>query len=308
MDTSLWFARLEQADTSYVLLATLAGASVLAVVLYQLGLIGWFLRVLGIVVRGAIRKGFLLWERWLAWASWPVFLAIVFGFLLAGGLAGGSLPFMRVVCGLAPLFMGVIACLAYMFIDLERNAVERGHKAVHNPLKGQVLAMNLSRYGKQVRVPLLISATVALIGGFALFNQGLFETIGRAWYLVADERKEPVYADFLAYSLAKILGILDVLDVFKSHHILGAASVRQAAWPASALLAAFKLFFTMVLLHQIVASLRHGKLLAETITDFWSPHEPIHERARAALPIYGAVAIRPLLGSLRGPIADQGAT
>ena len=39
--------------------------------------------------------------------------------------------------------MGAIACLAYMFIDLERNEVERGHKAVHNPLKGQVLALHL---------------------------------------------------------------------------------------------------------------------------------------------------------------------
>ena len=84
--------------------------------------------------------------------------------------------------------MGIIACLAYMFIDLERNEVERGHKAVHNPLKGQVLAMNLARYGKQVRVPLLISATVALIGGFALLNQGLYETVGRGWYRIADER------------------------------------------------------------------------------------------------------------------------
>ena len=90
-----------------------------------------------------------------------------------------------------------------------------------------------------------------------------------------------------------------MLDVFKSHHILGAASVRQAAWPASALLGGFKLFFTMVLLHQIFASLRQGKLLAETITDFWSAHEPIHERARNALPAYGALAIGPLLGSLR---------
>ncbi len=59
---------------------------------------------------------------------------------------------------------------------------KRGHKAVHNPLKGQVLAMNLERYGKQVQIPLLISAMVASIGGFALFNQGLFETIGRGWY------------------------------------------------------------------------------------------------------------------------------
>ena len=53
------------------------------------------------------------------------------------------------------------------------------------------------------------------------------------------------------------------------------------------------------MLHQIFASLRQGKLLAETITDFWSPHEPIHERARNALPVYGTLAIGPLLGSLR---------
>ena len=69
------------------------------------------------------------------------FLAIVFGFLVVGGVAGGPLPGLRVVCGLAPLLMGAIACLAYMFIDLERNEVERGHKAVHNPLKGQMLAI-----------------------------------------------------------------------------------------------------------------------------------------------------------------------
>ena len=97
---------------------------------------------------------------------------------------------------------------------------------------------------------------------------------------------------------AQTLGIVDVLDVFKSHHILGAASIRVATWPARALLAGFKLFFTMVLLHQIFASLRQGKLLAETITDFWSPHDPIHERARDALPAFGAVTIGPLLRSL----------
>ena len=140
---------------------------------------------------------------------------------------------------------------------------------------------------------------MALIGGFALLNQGLYETIGRDWYAVADERREPAYADFLAYALTKILGIVDVLDLFKSHHIMGAAFVRQAAWPASSLLAGFKMLFTLVLLHQIFASLRQGKLLAETITDFWSPHEPIHERARNALPVYGTLAIGPLLGSLR---------
>ena len=299
MDTAAWLLSLEQTQTSYLLLATLAGIVAAAAILYQIGLIGWVLRGLG--PGGAARDrrtascSGSVCSRGLrgrySWRSSAVFLL--------GGVAGGPLPGLRVLCGLAPLFMGIIACLAYMFIDLERNEVERGHKAVHNPLKGQVLAMNLERYGKQVRIPLLIAATVALIGGFALLNQGLYETIGQHWYQIADERREPIYADFLAYALTKLLGIIDVLDLAKSHHILGAAFVRPAAWPASALLAGFKVFFTLVLLHQIFASLRQGKLLAETITDFWSPHEPIHERARNALPIYGTVAIGPLLGSLR---------
>ena len=299
MDNSSWFSRLEHVHTSYLLLGTLAGTVLAAGILYQVGVIGWVLRGVGLVVRGSIREGFRLWERLFARVSWPEFLTIVFIFLLVGGVAGGPLPGLKVPCGLAPLFMGAIACLAYMFIDLERNEVERGHKAVHNPLKGQLLALNLERYGDQVRIPLLISATVALIGGFALFNQGLYETIGRDWYAVADKRREPMYADFLAYTLIQILGIVDVLDLARSHHVLGAAFVRQATWPASTLLAGFKMFFTLVLLHQIFASLRQGKLLAETITDFWSPHEPIHERARNALPSYGTVAIGPLLRSLR---------
>ena len=40
-----------------------------------------------------------------------------------------------------------------MFIDVERYEVERGYKAVHDPLKGQELAPNLARYGHQVGVP-----------------------------------------------------------------------------------------------------------------------------------------------------------
>ncbi len=117
---------LERADPSYLLLATLAGIIVLAGILYRVGLIGWVLRCVGLAVRGCIRTGFLYWERLLAWASWPLFLAIVFGFLIVGVLAGGPWPSLKVICGLAPLFMGIIACLAYMFIDLERNEVETG--------------------------------------------------------------------------------------------------------------------------------------------------------------------------------------
>ena len=110
---------------------------------------------------------------------------------LSAVLAGSLWPGLRVLFGLPPVFMGIIACLAYMFIDLERNEVERGYKAVHNPLKGQALALNLELYGRHLRLPLLGCATVALIGGFALLNQGLYETIGRGWYQVANVRREP---------------------------------------------------------------------------------------------------------------------
>ena len=65
-----------------------------------------------------------------------------------------------------------------MFIDLERYEVDRGYKAVHNPLKGQELASNLIQYGHRVGVPLLMAAAVAAIGGFAMLNEGLYHTIG----------------------------------------------------------------------------------------------------------------------------------
>ena len=48
------------------------------------------------------------------------------------------------------LIMGVTACLAYMHIDLERYAVERGYKSIHNPSKGQELAQDLILHGDRV--------------------------------------------------------------------------------------------------------------------------------------------------------------
>jgi HEAT repeat protein len=299
MNVSSWIADLEHLHTSYLLLVILAGVVLAGAVLFRVGVIDLVLRTAGYGVRTSIRGGFETWEYLLGWASWERFLTIACGLLLAGGLLGGLSPAFKIICSILLLVMGSSACFAYMFIDLERNEVQRGYKALHNPLKGQAIADNLKLYGHQVRVPLLISATVATIGGFALLNQGLYETVGRGWYKVAEESSEPVYLDFLAFSITRVLGLMDILGVARSHHILGAESVQPAAWPASGLSAVFKLFFTAVLLHQIFASLRQGKMLAETIADFWSPHEPIHERARNALPAYGTVAIVPLLHSLR---------
>ncbi len=174
MNTPSWFVKPDQIHSSYLVLATLAGLAAAAGVLFRVGLVGWVLRTIDLLVREGIRQGFLLWERLLSWAPWPQFLAVVSGFLVVGGMSGGRLPGLRVVCGLAPLIMGAMTCTAYMFIDMERSEVERGHKAVHNPLKGQALARHLARYGQQVHVPPLLIATRAMVGGFALLNQGLF--------------------------------------------------------------------------------------------------------------------------------------
>jgi HEAT repeat protein len=294
-----WLINLDQMESSYLLLGTLAALGVAAGVLFQVGVVGWLIRVLGFAVDWGMRHGFHLWERLLSWATWPWFLAAVLGLLLGAGLAGGQVPGLRILCGLVTLLMGALACLAYMFIDLERYEVERGHKATHHPLLGQELAINLARHGQQVRVPLLVAATIALLGGFAMLNQGLYETIGKDWFSVEGSQNGPIYADFLANAFINLLGIVDVLNLAQSQHILHSAHVRQAAWPASTLLVGFRAFFTLVLLQQFFASLRQGKLLAETIADFWSPHVPIYERARNALPQYGALAIEPLLLSLR---------
>ena len=112
-------------------------------------------------------------------------------------------------------------------------------------------------------------------------------------------REEPGFVDFLANALIHLLRIVDVLNVARTQPTAGGhvrPSGRLAGFP---LLTSFQTFFTFVLLQQIFASIRQGYLLVETITDFWSPHESIHERARNALPQYGARAIGPLLLSLR---------
>src|SRR5579884_2575563 len=293
MGNPTWFLDLDEAHSSYSFLATLALLGLVAGALARVGLLGWALRVSGAGVRGGIRLGFRLWERLFAWAPWPVFLAVALGVLGVGWAVGALVPGLRALCGLATLFMGTTACLAYMFIDLERYEVERGYKAVYRPLKGQGPAPHLARYGHQVRVPLLLAAAVAMLTGFALLNQGLYETVGKGWYQTGPEKEGPSYVDFLANALIHLLGVVDVLKLARSKHFLSVAFVDQAAWPATALLTMFKVFFTLVLLQQIFASFRQGRLLAETIADFWSPHESIHERAQTALPQFGVRAIGP---------------
>jgi HEAT repeat protein len=297
--STAWFVELNQANTSEALLATLAGAGLLGWAMYRTGVLGWILRVVGLFIRGSIRRGFLLWEHAFSWATWPVFFAVVGTIMVVGCLSMIVLPLFALLCSLALLLGGVTTCLAYMFIDLERYEVKRGYKAVHNPLKGQEPARYLPLYGHQVGVPLLVAACVATVGGFALLNQALYETIGASWYSVGAGEGSADFLDFLAYALINLYGIVDVLNLAESHSVLHFTYVQKAAWPAAGLLLAFRFFFTLVLLQQLFASIRHGKLLAETIADFWSPHELIRERARNALPEYGPAVLEPLLASLR---------
>src|SRR6185437_8100532 len=115
--------------------------------------------------------------------------------LLTVGMASRPIsPFLPLLCGVALLLLGVTTCLGYMSIDLERYEVARGYKALHNPLKGQQLAVNLVRYGHQVGMLLLAAATVGIVAGFALTNQGLYETAGRDWYRLSEGKAEPGYA------------------------------------------------------------------------------------------------------------------
>jgi HEAT repeat protein len=297
VDPSDWLIDTDQVRSSNLILLTLAAIGLVAGALLWLGVIDWLLSVAGVLIRGGIRAGFRAWERLLAWASWPLFLAVQLGLLATGVAASGFLPVLAVACALGALGMGLVACLAYMFIDVERYEVARGHKALHDPLKGQQLATELARYGDRVEIPLLAAAAVGMIGGFALLNFGLFRLLGPAWYTVP--AADATFPDFVASALVHLLSVVDLLNLANTHHLARVGVARPVAGPAKALLALFKSFFTLVLLQQIFASVRRGRLLAETIGDFWSPHEPIHDRARAALPQHGVGALVPLLVSLR---------
>ena len=293
-----WLVRLDQTLSSYSILIVLVAVLLLVAALDQFGALGWALNQFGRATRWTVRRGFRVWERWLSWADWWVYPLFTLALLTVGAIAASGLPVVTLGCATLTLSMGVAACLAYMFIDVERYEVERGRKAVHNPTKGQDLAPNVARYGQRVEVTLLAAAAAAVIGGFALLNQGLYETVGREWYRV-EEGSRPVFVDFLAYALINLLSLVDVLDLADSRQLLHATFVRKGAWPAAVMLAAFRSFFTLILLQQVFASVRQGRLLSETIADFWSPHEPIHDRARNALPQFGAAAIGPVLVSLR---------
>ena len=297
MDPNPTLIELDPDRSSLSILGTILGLGLVAYLLDYFGIFGWVIGGLSQLVRWGIRKGFRAWEVCFSWANWSVHLLLAAS-LIGVGVAGvGIAPAVTLLCAVAVIFLGLTSCLAYMYIDIERYEVERAYKAVHNPLKGQTLAPDLARYGEQADVLLLLASAVAMVGGFALLNQGLYESVGRDWYRVHEGGVG--FTDFLTYTLLNLLRVVDVLDLASSQHLLRVSFVRPFLWPASVLIVLFRTFFMLVLLQQIFASIRQGRLLAETIADFWSPHEPIQLRARNALPQYGTAAISPLLESLR---------
>ena len=244
VDPTEWVVRTDGVRSSTLILLTLVALGALVGALVQFGVVGGVLWAAGVVIRNGIRAGFGVWKRWLAWAPWPLFLAAQLVLIAAGVATARLIPGVAAACAVGLLGMGLAACLAYMFVDVERYEVARGHKALHDPMKGQRLAVELARYGHQVGVPLLASAAVGMIGGFALLNFALFRMLGPAWY--TPPTADVTYPDFVASALVHLLSVVNLLNLADTHHLVRVGVVRPAAAPATALLGLFKSFFTLV--------------------------------------------------------------
>lgn len=283
-------------DPSTKILGSLATLVVLGVLLYFLGVVRLAVVLVGRLLGWLLRTGFRLWDPLLGWMPWPVYLALVLG-LLAYGVRLGTDPYgPPLAIGLIVLHTGVLACLACMSLDLEQSEVERGYKTLGNPQKGQELARDIARHGHRGQGALLLSAAVAVIGGFALINKALHDGPGDGWY--DHEKTGGRFIDFLAYALIYIYRLVDLLDLASKRDLFNLPHVRPVRWPASMLMVLYQSFFTLVLVQRLVWSLRRSSLLYMTIRDFWSPHLPIQQRARSQLPLFGPAAVGPFLQSV----------
>lgn len=279
-----------------ILLAILALASIFVGFFYfgvAQAVLGTFARWL----RGVSRWGFETWRRWLSWANAGVLTGLVVALIVMGVRVADDLPYLSILLGLVTVSIGVVTCLAYVYLDVERDEVERGYKALHNPMKGQEPARDLAAYGSRVGLFLLIGAAVSAIGGFALLNLGLYDSFGASWYLM--EEGHAVFSDFLVYSIINLYRVVDLLELANHHRIVRLAHVQPNYWPVGLLLNLFKTFFTFVILQQIVVAIRKGKMLHGTIADFFNPHQVIHDRACDGLAKFGVGAIKPLFHHIR---------
>ncbi len=128
-------------DPSFDILVSVIVFAMIGWIAIKVGIVRLVVGLLSKIVRKFVHAGFLLWKQTLVWALWPFFLLTVAAALGLDWLTADHWPVIGIVSGAALLYMGVVTCLAYMFIDLERYEVGRGYKALHNPLKGQALAL-----------------------------------------------------------------------------------------------------------------------------------------------------------------------
>src|SRR5437868_435752 len=91
---------------SALVLLVFASLGVLAGLMYAVGLLGLLLDLVQRLFLACIRLGFGLWRRFLSWASWPLFLLLVFGLLLVGTTQGQQpgWEWLGLLCGVALLF------------------------------------------------------------------------------------------------------------------------------------------------------------------------------------------------------------
>ncbi len=295
-----------------VLLAAAVAALVIAL-LTVIGFVPWLVGQFFALLRWLLETGFWLWERVLAGIPWPLLALVIVSVHVI--LYYNSGPIVTVLLGLFLLTVGLICCLAYIAIDQERLEVGRGYKALHNPARGQQWAGRLAVHGPHVGLPLLLVATLACVSGFALFNEGLSESIGADWYAPGHHRRyhylnaeelaearasnpKPEYPDFLVYSLLNLASAFDFIDVINLANVSRVNYVHPNRWPASMLLVLFRVFFTAVLLQQILSFFGKVRLIQECVRDFWSPHEPIQRRAGENLAQLGGRAVDNLLRSV----------
>ncbi|MCE9530557.1 MAG: HEAT repeat domain-containing protein, partial [Planctomycetes bacterium] len=227
MPATPWSISLNQTDSTSFILTTMLGLiSLIGLTLY-LGWLGALLGWAGRLIETSIYRGFRVWERILSWTRWPGYLVLVGG-LLAFGIysIGAGREWLGLLIAIILLTAGVAACLAFMQISIERYEVARGYKTVQNPVKGQELAHHVVRYGDRLGPVMLGISAVAVILGFTLLNQALYETLGGSWYIIREPDSKPRYLDFLAFVLINLLRLVDVLDLVRTSHFLNVSFVR----------------------------------------------------------------------------------
>jgi HEAT repeat protein len=284
-------------SSTLVLLAFLVVAAV-AGAFYAFGVFGWAAWLAGVVLKSLIRGGFAVWRASFDRISWKAFLAILLACHVCLFLFGMP-TFLLVGIGAGLIFLGLCSCAAFIAVDQERNEVARGYKARHNPSKGQMLALDLVRYGERTGLTLLLAACLALVDGFALLNYGLYKIGGEKWYSLSERQhyallnaptpllppagEEPTITDFLAYTILNLASAVDFVDVVNESRWVHVSYVHATGGPATVLLTLFRVFFTGIFVRQLFAWVRNIREVSDALRNFWSSDPVIQERAKETL-------------------------